>query len=326
MTIRGKLHVAGKHIRERLKSPKKFHKKSFRTKVYPSGHKILTACPKGDWDAKHKRCSKPVQIQAILHPLTRGEAVKLSSNPSKPVAKAKAKSIRKKGIRARVVKMGAKGYEVFTDGMRKVRAKAKKFKEKVRKVRPRELRKNPRRHMYPRSAFPPWTRKNPSLMAMFKKEKQEHPKLSDQQVAQIVLDHLKAKGIDIRKLDVVGALQLEKNPKHRKNPLRGTCGHCGKAIPLGTMFCKKCDTAHKKHGMPRGSCGVCGESVPLGAMYCERHGESNKPKPCKYPVRANILKCPKGHRLLYHARGKSKTQKGIIVYRCPTCKKFYRQK
>lgn len=65
MTI-GKIIKKGKYCRERLKSPKKFEKGSFRTKEINPETKIIVACPRHEYDVKTKRCKVSTQTQAIL--------------------------------------------------------------------------------------------------------------------------------------------------------------------------------------------------------------------------------------------------------------------
>lgn len=58
-----------KYCHERVASPKRFDKKSFRTKpVGKRGHKIVTGCPKGKYSKRSGRCKTSIGLQAILHP------------------------------------------------------------------------------------------------------------------------------------------------------------------------------------------------------------------------------------------------------------------
>lgn len=65
---RRKYSKRAKYRHHRLKSPKKFAKKSFRV-IDPGrkGHtKFIVACPKGEWSRKRKRCKVGMQKQARL--------------------------------------------------------------------------------------------------------------------------------------------------------------------------------------------------------------------------------------------------------------------
>lgn len=57
-----------KYKRIRIKSPKKFDKRSFRIKdVGRPGHtKIIIGCPIKKYDAKKKRCKVGMRLQAVL--------------------------------------------------------------------------------------------------------------------------------------------------------------------------------------------------------------------------------------------------------------------
>jgi rRNA processing protein Krr1/Pno1 len=57
---------------ERIVDPKKFDRRSFRTKAYRA-HRLTFGCPKGKWDAKRGICKVPVQLQRILHPAGEGK-------------------------------------------------------------------------------------------------------------------------------------------------------------------------------------------------------------------------------------------------------------
>ena len=63
-----KVHITKRYKRVRIKSPKKFDKRSFRIKDVgrPEHTKIVIACPKGKYDAKKKRCKVGMQLQAVL--------------------------------------------------------------------------------------------------------------------------------------------------------------------------------------------------------------------------------------------------------------------
>jgi len=54
--------------RKRIVDPKKFDKRSFRTKdVGRKGFtKIIVACPKGEYNARKKRCSVGMKTQSII--------------------------------------------------------------------------------------------------------------------------------------------------------------------------------------------------------------------------------------------------------------------
>lgn len=61
-----------RYCHRRLKSKKKFDKRSFRTKR--SGKALVRlACPRGKWHAGTERCRVPMQAQAILVPKKRGK-------------------------------------------------------------------------------------------------------------------------------------------------------------------------------------------------------------------------------------------------------------
>jgi hypothetical protein len=63
-----KVHITKNYKRTRVKDPKKFDKRSFRTKDVgrPGHHKIIVACPKGKYNAKAKKCKVGTQVQAII--------------------------------------------------------------------------------------------------------------------------------------------------------------------------------------------------------------------------------------------------------------------
>lgn len=52
---------------QRVRDPKRFDPRSFRTKKV-DGHRVTVGCPRGQWDPERGRCSRPVQLQRILHP------------------------------------------------------------------------------------------------------------------------------------------------------------------------------------------------------------------------------------------------------------------
>ena len=53
------------YIRERIKDPDYFDKRSFRT-IRKGDHLIIVGCPKGKW--KKGRCDVGMELQSILHP------------------------------------------------------------------------------------------------------------------------------------------------------------------------------------------------------------------------------------------------------------------
>ena len=53
------------YIRERVKDPDYFDRRSFRT-IRRGDHLIVVGCPKGKW--KDGRCKVAMELQAILHP------------------------------------------------------------------------------------------------------------------------------------------------------------------------------------------------------------------------------------------------------------------
>lgn len=57
-----------KFKRTRVKDPKKFDKRSFRTVDVGrlEHHKIIIGCPKGKYNAKSKECKVGTQIQAVI--------------------------------------------------------------------------------------------------------------------------------------------------------------------------------------------------------------------------------------------------------------------
>ena len=61
---------AGDFIRERIRDPDEFDRRSFRT-LEQNEHRIVVACPEGAWDAGRRRgeqCVDGLEVQAILHP------------------------------------------------------------------------------------------------------------------------------------------------------------------------------------------------------------------------------------------------------------------
>jgi len=52
--------------RKRVKDPKKFDKRSFRSKRLSKRTRILVACPKGQYSSKLKRCKVGMQTQSII--------------------------------------------------------------------------------------------------------------------------------------------------------------------------------------------------------------------------------------------------------------------
>lgn len=59
-----KIHVTKTECRKRVKSPKKFDKKSFRSKRVSKRTRLIVACPKGKF--KKGRCSVGMQLQSII--------------------------------------------------------------------------------------------------------------------------------------------------------------------------------------------------------------------------------------------------------------------
>ncbi|MDE2233002.1 MAG: hypothetical protein KGJ90_02610 [Patescibacteria group bacterium] len=56
---------------ERIESPAKFDKRSFRTITQPDGTEVTIGCPTGKYDAKRKRCKVGTRAQRILKPKRR---------------------------------------------------------------------------------------------------------------------------------------------------------------------------------------------------------------------------------------------------------------
>lgn len=64
------------YCRERLRESSAFDKHSFRTIVSKKKqHRIVIACPKGEWDADTGRCAVSMKAQAVLHPLSEGKCL-----------------------------------------------------------------------------------------------------------------------------------------------------------------------------------------------------------------------------------------------------------
>lgn len=57
----------GRYIRERIRKPSTFDKKSMRTKKQGK-HRLIIGCPKGLYDKKRKICLIGTRTQSILHP------------------------------------------------------------------------------------------------------------------------------------------------------------------------------------------------------------------------------------------------------------------
>lgn len=57
----------------RVRDPKKFDKKSFRTKPRGKNVRITTACPKGKYNRRTEKCRVGVQLQTILKRKVRGK-------------------------------------------------------------------------------------------------------------------------------------------------------------------------------------------------------------------------------------------------------------
>lgn len=64
------IEIGKNFIRIRVRHPRTCDRRSFRVKdVGRPGHtKIVVCCPKGQWDAKRKRCRTGMVRQAILKP------------------------------------------------------------------------------------------------------------------------------------------------------------------------------------------------------------------------------------------------------------------
>jgi len=57
--------VTKNEIRYRVKSPRKFSKKSFRRKRISRGVSLVVGCPKGEYSSRIKRCKVGTQVQAV---------------------------------------------------------------------------------------------------------------------------------------------------------------------------------------------------------------------------------------------------------------------
>lgn len=57
--------VTTNEIRYRVKSPRKFSKKSFRRKNISKGVSLVVGCPKGKYSSKAKRCKVGTRAQAL---------------------------------------------------------------------------------------------------------------------------------------------------------------------------------------------------------------------------------------------------------------------
>lgn len=64
---------------ERIESPSKFDKRSFRTITQPDGTEVTIGCPTGKFDAKRKRCKVGTRAQRVLKPKRRRK------NPGRPI-------------------------------------------------------------------------------------------------------------------------------------------------------------------------------------------------------------------------------------------------
>ena len=62
----GGIHKTKSYCRKRLKDPKQFDKRSFRTKTVSKRTKLIIACPRGEYDVRRKRCNVGTQTQAII--------------------------------------------------------------------------------------------------------------------------------------------------------------------------------------------------------------------------------------------------------------------
>lgn len=66
-----RIDVTKNYIRKRQEDPKKFDKRSFRTKTPCKNKKkckvkIVLGCPKGKYNSKSKKCKVPLKVQTIL--------------------------------------------------------------------------------------------------------------------------------------------------------------------------------------------------------------------------------------------------------------------
>ncbi len=57
--------------RQRLQDPKKFDKRSFRSKRASKKTRIILACPKGKYDPRRKKCKVGLEAQSIVKKLNK---------------------------------------------------------------------------------------------------------------------------------------------------------------------------------------------------------------------------------------------------------------
>lgn len=60
------IECKGNTCRERKASPKRFDKRSFRTKRVAKKTLLVLACPVGKWQPRKERCKVPMQVQSIV--------------------------------------------------------------------------------------------------------------------------------------------------------------------------------------------------------------------------------------------------------------------
>jgi len=65
MVING-IDITKSECRKRMEDPKKFDKRSFRSKKINKNTRIIVACPKGEYDSKNKKCRVGLQIQSFI--------------------------------------------------------------------------------------------------------------------------------------------------------------------------------------------------------------------------------------------------------------------
>lgn len=91
----------GRYTHERVQSPRKFARASFRT-IDPGrpGHtKLIIGCPKGQWDRKRRRCRVGTQVQAILTEKNPGNPGRTNRVDAKRARKLGSRSMARRGRR-----------------------------------------------------------------------------------------------------------------------------------------------------------------------------------------------------------------------------------
>lgn len=60
------IEVQKNTCRKRQKDPKKFDKRSFRTKKVSEKTSLVVGCPQGKYDSKKKKCKVGTQVQSVI--------------------------------------------------------------------------------------------------------------------------------------------------------------------------------------------------------------------------------------------------------------------